>query len=220
MPSSKALKAGDRVAVPWGLDSREGEVVAIYRTGAVDRVVVKLAMLEDSGDESPTVVLPADAIQLLNDDAAVPAAGTWLPGFRYEREVAAALARVTSDLEARIQLNAQQPGAEVEVDILLESQQGTLVVEVKATDHLSERSFEATISQLRAAMKSYGSSKGMLVAASALPSSIRKKIGSGGLLYPNLGVVRWRGAEDDRRLYLVVSALLSDHSTDQRVADG
>src|SRR2546430_13238597 len=97
MPSSKVLKTGDRVAVPWGVDTREGEVVAVYQTGDVLQVVVRLSVPEGGGDASPTVVLPADSVTPLSEVRDLPAPGAWLIGFRYEREVAEALSRVLAD---------------------------------------------------------------------------------------------------------------------------
>src|SRR5690348_13539004 len=152
MPSSEALKAGDRVAVPWGVDVREGEVIAVYRTGDVLQAVVRLTV-PGGDDEPPTVVLPADSVTPLSAEHDLPAPGTWLPGFRYEREVANALARVLADPESAVYLNLERSGQEI--DFLVESQQAVIVGEVKTGDPLPEGSFAAGVAHLLKVMKTY-----------------------------------------------------------------
>lgn len=209
MPSSEVLKTGDRVSVPWGVDRREGEVVAVYRTGDVLQVVVRLTVPEGGGDEPSTVVLPADSVTPLSDDSDLPAPGTWLPGFRYEREVAGALVRVLGDSEATtVYLNLERSGQEI--DILIESQQGVIVGEVKGGDPLRESSLDAGVRHLYAVMKTYPRAKGLLLTPGALPPSVAERLRSGGLLSPDVGVVRWRGPQDDQRLALIIHALLGN----------
>lgn len=218
MPSGDTLKVGDRVAVPWGVDIREGEVVAVYETGAVQRVVVRLTVPEGGGDESPTVVLPADSVTPLSEGRELPAPGSWLHGFRYEREVAGALTRVLADLQPVVRLNAEHLGREV--DILVESEQGIIVTEVKTLDHLSERQFNAAMRQLREFMVTYPDAKGLLVTSGSLPNSVRKRVNTRGLLSRNLGTVRWRQPGDDKNLRTVVYALLNDDSDGLRATGG
>jgi hypothetical protein len=210
MPSSETLKTGDRVAVPWGVDTREGEVVAAYRTGAVERVVVRLTVPEGSGEEPPTVEVPADSVVPLSENPDLPPPGSWLPGFRYERDVAEALVRVLADSEPTVRLNAQRSGKEI--DILVESQRGVIVAEVKTVDHLSEGLFDAVVWQLREAMKTYPDAKGLLVTHGTLPPSVEGRVRTGGLLSRDVGVVRWRGPRDNKRFDHVVHALLNNDS--------
>jgi hypothetical protein len=208
MPSSKVLKTGDRVGVPWGVDTREGEVVAVYRNGDVLQVLVRLVVPEGVGDESPTVVLPADSVTPLSEDRELPAPGTWLPGFRYEREVAQALTRVLADPESTVYLNLER--SDEEIDILVESQRGIIVGEVKLGDPLRELSFDFGVRHLRELIRAFPGAKGLLFTPGALPPSIEDRLRTGGLLSPDIGVVRWRGPQDDKRLDLLIHALLGD----------
>ena len=218
MPSSEVLKTGDRVAVPWGVDTREGEVVAVYRTGDVLQVVVRLSVPEGGGDESPTVVLPADSVTPLSEVRDLPAPGAWLPGFRYERNVAEALGRVLADSEPTIYLNLERSGKEI--DVLVESQLGTIVGEVKLPNPLPERSFDFGVQHLYAVIRTFPGAKGLFLTPSALPPSVEDRLGTGGLLSPGIGVVRWRGPQDDKRLDLVIHALLGDDSGRLKATEG
>lgn len=218
MPSSETLKMGDHVVVPWGVDTREGEVVAIYETGAVERVVVRLSVPEGGEDEPLTVVLPVDSVTPLSEASDLPAPGSWLRGFRYERNVAEALTRVLTDMQPAIHLNAERSGAEI--DILLETQRGVIITEVKTVDNLSERSFDGVVRQLRTFMATYPDAKGLVVTPSALPPSLGKRARGSGLLSRDLGVARWRSPDDDKNLNTVIHALLNDDSDGLKAADG
>lgn len=218
MPSSKVLKTGDRVAVPWGVDTREGEVVAVYQTGDVLQVVVRLSVPEGGEDESPTVVLPADSVTPLSEIHDLPAPGTWLIGFRYVREAAEALSRVLEEPELTIYLNPVRSGREI--DILVESQRGTIVGEVKTADPLPEYSFDLGVQHLRGVIRTIPGAKGLFFTPSALPPSVADRLRAGGLLSPGIGVVRWRGPQDDKRLRLVIHALLGDDSSRLRATEG
>lgn len=217
MPAHAALRAGDRVAVPWGVDTREGEVSAVYHTGDVERVLVRLDPSESTDYESQTVVLPAEAVRPLSDKPDLPAPGTWLRGFRYEREVAEALNRVLADWQPKVQFNAEISGKEI--DALVESSHGVMIVEVKTVDKLSERLFDGAIRQLRMVMDTFPGAKGLLVTTSALPASVTKRIRPVGLLSSNVGVVRWRGPQDDKQLDRVTHALLDDSPRDLHAAE-
>lgn len=192
--------------------------VGHFRTGDVLQVVVRLTVPDGGGDEHPTVVLPADSVMPLSDDRDLPAPGTWLPGFRYERGVAGALVRVLADSEAAVYLNLERSGKEI--DILVESHQGVIVGEVKSGDPLTEHSFAAGVRHLYAVMKTCPGAKGLLLTRGALPPSVGDRLRTGGLLSPDVGVVRWRGPQDDKRLDLVIHSLLGDDTGQRKATDG
>jgi hypothetical protein len=218
MPPPTALKAGDRVAVPWGLDTRRGEVRAVYHTGDVARVLVELDADEDGLDEPQTVVLAADAVKPLSEEPDLPPPGTWLIGLRYERDIAEALSRALRDWHPAISTNVEDSGREI--DLLVESSHGVLVVEVKAVhDQLPERIFDAAVRQLRRILNVLPDAKGLLATSAALPTSVTKVIGSDGLVSSNLAAVQWRGPKDDEQLRRVARALLNDRTDDARAAE-
>src|SRR5262249_26239241 len=132
------------------------------------------------------------------------------PGFRYERKVAEALGRVLADSEPTIYLNLERSGKEI--DILVESQRGTIVGEVKLPNPLPEHSFDAGVHHLNAVIRKFPGAKGLFLTPSALPRSVEDRLRAGGLLSPGIGVVRWRGPQDDKRLDLVIHALLENDS--------
>jgi hypothetical protein len=218
MPPRIALKAGDRVAVPWGLDTRRGEVRAVYRTGDVERLLVQLDADENGPDEPQTVVLAADAVKPLAEEPDLPAPGTWLVGLRYERDIAEALSRALGDWHPTIRTNVEDSGREI--DLLVESSHGALVVEVRAVrDQLPEQMFDAAVRQLRRILKVLPDAKGLLATRAALPASVTKAIEPDGLLFSNLAAVQWRGPKDDKQLRRVVRALLDDSTDDARAAE-
>jgi hypothetical protein len=64
--SSRDLKIGDTVTIPWGLDEVVGRIVQIYGPLHGEKVVVGLSP-DVSGwvvDEPTTVTLPIDAVHL------------------------------------------------------------------------------------------------------------------------------------------------------------
>jgi hypothetical protein len=208
MPSSSSLKFGDHVAVPWGVDTRQGEIVAIYRTGDAERVVVRLTVPDGDGDESPTVELPATSVIPLSEAGDLPTPGSWLVAFRYEQEVAEAFGRVLADLQPTVRLNVERSGREI--DILAESDWGTLIVEVKSTDNLSALVIDSALRQLRAAMDLYPNAKGLLITSGSLPVAIGERARTKDLMSSGIGIVRWRGPGDDKNLASIVHALLED----------
>lgn len=207
MSTRTALRAGDRVTVPWGVDTRDGEISAVYHTGDVERVLVRLDPSESTGGEAQTVVFPAEAVKPLPDKPDLPEPGTWLRGYRYEREVAEALNRVLASEHPTVQLNAEISGKEV--DVLVETSHGAMIVEVKSVDKLSQRLFEAAIRQLRTIMAAFPGAKGLLVTPSVLSASVTKRTRQDGLLSSDVGVARWRSLQDDKQLGRVTYALLS-----------
>jgi len=82
-----------------------------------------------------------------------------------------------------------------------------LIVEVKRMDQIPEhavrqlQNFVSKATDRRA--------KGLLVVDGTLSESLRRKLADKGLLSPDLGVVRWRGPKDDKRLSTVIQALFS-----------
>jgi hypothetical protein len=148
----------------------------------------------------------------------LPAPGAWLIGFRYEREVAEALSRVLADPELTIYLNLERLGREI--DILVESQWGTIVGEVKTVDPLPEQSFDAGIQHLHAVIRAIPGAKGLFFTPSALPPSVADRLRTGVLLSPGVGTVRWRGPQDDKRLDLAIHALLGDDSGRLKATEG
>lgn len=217
MPPRTALRAGDRVAVPWGVDTRQGEVRAVYHTGDVERVLVELDESASDLEESQTIVLPAEVVKPLAEEPDLPPAGAWLLGFRYEREVAEALSRVLADSEPRLSLNAEHSGKEI--DLLVETSRGIIVVEIKAGRGLAGRILDDAIAQLSRTSRIFPSAKGLLVTPSALPPSIATRVRPNGLLTPNIGAVQWRSSKDDKRLQRVAQALLNDSADNLRAAE-
>ncbi len=201
MPTTPQV--GDRVAVPWGLDTVEGVVVATYRTGAVDRLVIEVKAPGTAAEgEATTIVLPANEVAGIGD---LRHGGDWLHGYRYEREVAAAITRVINEWQPSS--NVTQEGADLRADITADTPFGTLIVEVKRMDQIPEhavrqlQNFVSKATDRRA--------KGLLVVDGTLSESLRRKLADKGLLSPDLGVVRWRGPKDDKRLSTVIQALFS-----------
>jgi hypothetical protein len=203
MTTPTSPQVGDRVAVPWGLDTVEGVVVATYRTGEVDRVVVEISAQETGADVEPiTVVLPVDEVA---DVGQVRRGGEWLHGFRYEREVAEAVGRVLQSWQPRVKLT--QASTDKGADLIADTPFGTLIVEIKHTDRISEQAVRQLQSWLSNAMTQLA--KGLLVGDGTFSESLRKQINPDGLLSPDLGIVRWRGTKDDQRLREVIHALFS-----------
>jgi len=203
MTTPTSPQVGDRVAVPWGLDTVEGVVVATYRTGEVDRVVVEISAQEAGADAEPiTVVLPVDEVA---DVGQVRRGGAWLDGFRYEREVAEAVARVLQAWQPRV--NVTQASTDEGADFIVDTPFGTLIVEIKHTDRISEQAVRQLQSWLSNAMTQLA--KGLLVGDGTLSESLRRQIKPNGLLSADLGIVRWRGTKDDQRLREVIYALFS-----------
>jgi hypothetical protein len=224
MSPRTALRAGDRVAVPWGLDARRGEVRAVYHTGDVERVLVQLDPGEGGLDEPQTVVLSAEAVTPLSEQPDLPAPGTWLVGLRYEREIAEALARVLDDPQATINMNVQD--FDREIDLLIETSGTVIVVETKTSRDLSSRIFDQAIQQLGQVtwqvdetLNALPHAKGLLVTPSTLPASATKRIGRDGLLSPALAAVQWRDHRNDKQLRHAIRALLNDSTGDTRVAE-
>src|SRR5215469_2481212 len=158
MPPHTALRAGDRVAVPWGVGTRQGEVRAVYHTGDVERVLVELDESVSDLDESQTIVLPAEVVTPLAAEPDLPPAGAWLLGFRYEREVADALSRVFADSEPRLSLNVEHSGKEI--DLLVETARGIIVVEIKVGRDLAGRMLDDAITQLGRKSRTFPNAKG------------------------------------------------------------
>ena len=129
MPPRTTPRAGDRVAIPWGVDTREGEVSAIYHTGDIERVLVRLDAPEGTYEEGQTVVLPAEAVRLLSDKSALHAPGTWLRGFRFERAVAEALSQVLAKWQPSVQLNIET--SDWDIDALVETSTELLSLKLK-----------------------------------------------------------------------------------------
>ena len=77
-------------------------------------------------------------------------------------------------------------------------------------DKLSEQVIELTVRLLRLKLNTFPGAKGLLVTRSALPASSAKRVSPDGLLSSDVGVVRWRGPEDNKQLDRVAHALLSD----------
>jgi hypothetical protein len=210
MAPATTLKTGDRVAVPWGLDTRRGEVRAVYHTGDLERVLVELDAGENGLDELQTVVLAADAVKPLAEEPDLPPPGSWLVGLRYERDIGQALSRVLRDWQPTIKTNAEYSGREV--DLLVESSHGVLVVEVKVVqDLLPERIFDRAIQQLRRTLDILSGAKGLIATPATLPTSVTRRIGPDGMLSSDLAAVQWRGNKDDKQLRRVVRALLDDN---------
>lgn len=205
MPPRTALRAGDRVAVPWGVDTRAGEISAVYDTGDVERVLVMLDVSESGQEEPQTIVLAADDVRLLSEEPDLPAPGTWLRGFRYERDVAEALRRVLRNLQPTVKANLENSGNEI--DALVESPRGTIVVEVKAAERLPDRVFKNTIQRLLMKMRTFPNAKGLLVTPSPPPRP-------DGMDSPDIRIVRWRGPRDDKQLERVARDLLDNHPSD------
>jgi hypothetical protein len=218
MPPPTALKAGDRVAVLWGLDTRRGEVRAVYHTGDVERVLVELDADENGLDEPQTVVLAADAVKPLAEEPDLPPPGSWLVGLRYERDIGQALSRVLRDWQPTIRTNVEDSGREI--DLLVESSHGVLVVEVKVVhDLLPDRIFDRAIQQLRRTLDILPNAKGLIATSAALPTSVTRRIGLDGMLSSDLAAVQWRGSRDDKQLRRVVRALLNDKPDDIRASE-
>jgi Holliday junction resolvase-like predicted endonuclease len=208
MPPRTALRAGDRVAVPWGVDTRQGEVRAIYHTGDVEQVLVKLDASLSDLDEPQTIVLPVEAVTPLSENPDLPPAGSWLPGFRYERELAAALDRILAGWQPTLKMNTVYNDSEI--DVLAESSRGVLVVEVKAPRSLSNSVFHDAIAQLRGTLQTLPQAKGLFVTPLPLPASTAEEVKPNGLLAPTIGAVQWRGPRDDKRLGRVIQALFNN----------
>ncbi len=204
--------------VPWGLDTLEGKIVATYRAGDVDQVVVELSIPgADDGAELTTVVLPADAVIAESRSAAsLPSPGAWLPELRYEREIAHALDRILEGWEATIRLGTLYGDAGA--DLVVESARGTLVVEVKVGKAMPERAAELGLRRLERVLHRDPEMKGLLVTAGVLPASLRSRVQPDGLVSRNIGVVRWRGPEDDERLRSVIETLLPPRGSSERRA--
>lgn len=89
----EALRIGDQVLVPWGLDEMEGEISEIYSTGLGPRARVILGGELDG----ETVVLPLDSLR----PKAFAATDNWRSAEDYERRVGAALERSIPPLSAK-----------------------------------------------------------------------------------------------------------------------
>ncbi|QKW31658.1 hypothetical protein HUT17_00735 [Nocardiopsis flavescens] len=98
--SSQKYDIGDAVRVRWGAEDRSAEVVSVYMIGNKQRLLVRF---KDSGiiakEDAPTVEIPAGAVLGRESEYQPARAGDWLDPFRYEMEVARAVARAVEGRE-------------------------------------------------------------------------------------------------------------------------
>lgn len=205
MPPEKALEVGDRVVVPVGVEAREGTVVAIYRTGGTDRIVVELSTSESEESEPSTIVLPIATVKRVTEDSDVPQAGSWLPEFRYERDVEAAIARVLEDQE--VDIRREPAMGDVRADlVVIRPNKPDLIVEAKSGKSVP---IESAVMQLRRYLENFPGAHGVLVTSQPVPADLRRRVEDNERL-SRISIVQWRESKDDRRLASAVGATLSE----------
>jgi hypothetical protein len=200
-----ALTVGQLVSVPWGLDELEGTVLRIYDTGIGQRVVVAVRVPgADEDGEDTTLTLPADAVEPIDKISHRPQPGAWVSAHAYERDVANAIRRIVSRTtqNAEVSESAADQGA----DLVVHSDQSTVVVETKYTSSRSRLSAKEIDRALMIASRT--SAPFMLVTNVSLAPSAFSRFHEGGVP-KKFSLVKWRGPEDDASLESELRLLLS-----------
>jgi hypothetical protein len=202
MPS-RSILVGDRVRVPWGLDTVDGVVEDIYETGHGRRVVIRVTV-PGASDDGETLTLPADAVEL-RDEAEPAAPGTGLTGAQYERKLQEALQRLALSLDAEIHL--QVLGAPGRVDFVVQAGDRKIFIEAKTG---SRRNYVTAdmVNQLRSLLEMQSEDvAGLLVTDLDLTPDAQRLVRES----PRLQAVRWRSRNDDHRLAAALTSLLREH---------
>ena len=176
--------AGEPVRVEWGRAVVAGRVIETY-SGIRPRVVVELEPGEVD-DSAITITVPATAVE-----ASDSSTSDWARAYRYEREVAAALARVGDKL-AKVQLSPIL--GQFEVDILVHFEDGQqIVVETKGS-WVSGRLLEKVLTRTRDLAHQAGA--GWLVVLPGRNANDRHTLENVGYGH----VVVWTNEDDDDSL--------------------
>jgi hypothetical protein len=214
MPS-QGLQVGDRVKVPWGLDTMDGVVEDVYETGAGPRVVIRIPD-PSTGESAETVTLPAEVVERASEGKPSPA-GAWVAGARYERSVVQALQRLLPSVLGEGDFHAStwtehRIDPDRRPDFLIEAGPRLLVVEAKTGGQEKHVTAEA-IQQLQSYLTHLRTRQvtGLLVTDAELAPHARELVEGN----PRLRAVRWRGARDDSRLAAAVALLLRGSMQEQ-----
>jgi hypothetical protein len=203
MPS-RTIRVGDRVRVPWGLDTVDGVVEDVYETGSSRRIVIRVAV--PGAEDGETVTLPADVVELRDETESVPP-GTGVTGARYERKLHDALERVIPSLRMDAQVHSGVGTSAGRPDFIVECGNRKVLIEAKAGVHQRHLTTDM-VNQLRRMLSYLRSSDvaGLLVTDLEFTPNARRFLQD----LPRIQAVRWRGPNDDKRLAAALASLLSE----------
>jgi hypothetical protein len=207
MPS-RAILVGDRVRVPFGLDTVDGVVEDVYEHGSSRRVVVRIAV-PGASEDGETVTLPADDVELRDEAEAIPP-GTWVTGAQYERKLGEALQRLLPSLPADAEIHTQVlTGGDRGADYVIQSGNREVLIEAKTGTRQAHVTTDM-VNQLRRLL-SYMRPRdvaGLLVTDLNFTPSAQRLLRQSS----RLRAVRWRSPRDDKQLAAALASLLSGKS--------
>lgn len=174
MSDLDAFKVGTRVRVPWGVDSVEGAVQAVYGTGPDARVAV-LISVPDLDSEPETLTLPARLLEPVGRDEDPDPLGNWLNGYRYWEEVNSRLHQMLSETGA--QISAQLHLARGIADAVIQLPDNlTILVECKTSNVPMPKLLAGSAEQLNAyAAGVDGPVAGLVVTPREIPASVAEQ---------------------------------------------
>ncbi|NJP99352.1 hypothetical protein [Streptomyces zingiberis] len=203
---------GAEVQVPWGLDMLLGTVQRTYDTGRGPQAVVRVHVPGVSGSsvDDVTVTLPVSALEPVPESGGPEeAAGSWVSGLAYERQVFPQLEAVLLDIdptgETRVAIEGLEPGHDFYVYRMLPNSPTFNILCLGVIKYTQKKSFP--ISRVQEELRKFrGMVEPVLLVANADVAPQGKKI----MESSDLKVVwqKWRNESDNLELKETLASLL------------
>lgn len=209
MPSEVQLRPGDRVNVPWGVDTFEGRVVETYQSGGALRVRVEVQI--PGRDDLETVVLRAEDVITESERDDVSLIDRESNPVRYERSLLNAVISAVSDFSEPDQysLISNWDGAGVEADAVIRGPHSTVVIDVK----WRIRELHHYVDRLRRVLDKIEEELQLpvrcIVVSPYPPRAMMTGSSKFAYLAPSVVLVRWRDVKDNVALSEALSEVLA-----------
>lgn len=201
--SNPKIKSGDRVEVPWGLDTYTGRVVEILRSGTIRRA--RVAVDVPGFDEPQSVTLPLDSLSPLKRGRSEwSRPGGWVHMSDYEDRLRQSLLRSVEqvpELRSRTSEVVSEAAGDT-LDFSISSNGYRIFVEVK----WQVRDLGSVANQIERYLSHFRMSNvsermsALLISPNSPSGSARSSEEYPFIVTSFLVFVTWRGSVDDERL--------------------